>query len=42
MIQIDLEAFSQRFCPDFNIEEELKKTAGIQTDDEITKPKKLK
>ena len=42
MIQIDLEVFCQQFCPDFNIDEELKKTAGMQTDDEITKPKKLK
>ena len=42
MVQIDLEEMCQRYCSDFNIEDELKKTIGQLTDEEITKPKKLK
>lgn len=42
MALADLEEMCQRYFADFNIDEELKKTAGIQTEEEITKPKKLK
>lgn len=38
----DLDAMCLKYCKDFNLEEELKKDTGLATDEELTKPKKLK
>ncbi|XP_052817206.1 protein virilizer homolog [Mya arenaria] len=42
LVPYDLEAICLKYCRDFNIEEELKRDTGLPSDEELTKPKKLK
>jgi len=41
-VPCDLDSLCLRYCQNFNLEEELKRDTGLATDEELTKPKKLK
>ncbi|XP_052231908.1 protein virilizer homolog isoform X2 [Dreissena polymorpha] len=42
IVPCDLDAMCLKYCKDFSLEEELKKDIGLASEEELTKPKKLK
>ena len=42
LVPFDLDSMCQKYCKDFSLEDELKKDIGLVSEQELTKPKKLK
>jgi hypothetical protein len=38
---MDMEEICSKYCPDYNLEEELKRTT-VSSNEEVTKPRRLK
>lgn len=41
LIRMDMEEICSKYCPDYNLEEELKKTT-VSSNEEVTKPRRLR
>lgn len=41
LIRMDMEEICSKYCPDYNLEEELKKTT-VSSSEEVTKPRRLR